>query len=300
MFTKVVCVVFSSVLCFCIVQILDLDHRANFFSFFFSFFLTFFHSHSLFSFLFSFVSFFFPFLLVSCLVVVSSPCVTSSYLVASSYCFLTLPRCYLAHSLVASLPSSPHYLIALSSLLHHRCFVALVTSSPHYLITLVILLPHRPHCCHATLLFCCYLVAPPCWVEVPSNPPNLLLRCLTPCCLATLLLHYFCCYFLFPSLPLLVLPSSLFFCKEELRAWKNKLSNNKHKFLKFYLFIYLFILLFFFFFFFFGQVVFFLRFFLVFFFFLIFILVICLYMILIFWFGNVQNIHKPKQFFLKK
>ncbi len=74
------CVVFFTVLCFCVVKILDLDHRANFFPCFLLFFvLNFLHSHSLFSFLFPSASFFFPLFLGSCLVVASSPCATSSY-----------------------------------------------------------------------------------------------------------------------------------------------------------------------------------------------------------------------------
>ncbi len=71
LFTKVVCVVFSSVLCFCVVKILDLDHKANSFPLFSTFF---FCPHlsslslSLFLFFSLFVFFFFPlfFCFLSC------------------------------------------------------------------------------------------------------------------------------------------------------------------------------------------------------------------------------------------
>jgi len=155
-FAKVVCVVFSSVLCFCVVKILDLDHRAKFFPLFFTFFflLTFLHSHSLFSFLFPFASFFFPLFLVSCLVGASPPCATSSYcLITSSYCFDLLPprvassfhRCLFALSL-------PHHFVTLMALLSCRL---IVVSLPHHNSSLLCHISSLPCCFTALSLLCC-------------------------------------------------------------------------------------------------------------------------------------------------
>jgi len=192
-FAKVVCVVFSSVLCFCVVKILDLDHRAKFFPLFFTFFflLTFLHSHSLFSFLFPFASFFFPLFLVSCLVGASPPCATSSYcLITSSYCFDLLPprvassfhRCLFALSL-------PHHFVTLMALflvvsLLFRCLIII----HHCFVT-------SRHCLVASLPCHCF-VAPFRWIEILSNPPI--------CCFATLLLCTLLPRRLTALLPLLV------------------------------------------------------------------------------------------------
>jgi hypothetical protein len=94
----------------------------------------------------------------------------------------------------------------LPCILPHNCFVAPLL--PHH----VALLPH--------LIASCFIALPLLAASLPClaaskyllTPPHLLPRCLVvlvPCCL---------CW--------LVLPSSFLFYKEELGAWRSKLSNN--------------------------------------------------------------------------
>jgi hypothetical protein len=130
-FAKVVCVVFSSVLCFCVVKILDLDRRAKFFPLFFTFFFCLHLSSFSLSFLFFFPFCFFLLSFVSCLL--SCWCLPPlCYLellphhlilllrfVTSSCCLIisSLPLRFVA----ASSLCHPHGLVVLSS---HCCFVA--------------------------------------------------------------------------------------------------------------------------------------------------------------------------------
>ncbi len=128
LFTKVVCVVFSSVLCFCVVKILDLDHKANSFPLF----STFFFCPHLSSLSLS-ISFLFPF----CFFLLS--------FVFLFFVLLLPPHLVLPQTAT----SSPHRFVVVLSLRH----------------CLVVLLFHRyfviVHRCLVALLFHCYFVAPP-------------------------------------------------------------------------------------------------------------------------------------------
>ncbi len=86
-------------LVFCVVYILDLDHRAKCFSLSFFFFCPhFLHFHSLFSFIFPSVFFFFPLIIFFYLVVASSPYVVSSYYLVVASLPYVVSNYYLAAS----------------------------------------------------------------------------------------------------------------------------------------------------------------------------------------------------------
>jgi hypothetical protein len=126
------------------------------------------------------LSLFFFFSFPFCFFLLSFPSCLLSCCCLLALCYLKLPcrlillplhvtlslPCTLLCCLIALVALSPwlsrrpccFVVVSLPSLLHHPCH--LVTSSPHY-----------PHHCHDASLFRCYLVAPPCWVKVPSNPP---------------------------------------------------------------------------------------------------------------------------------
>jgi hypothetical protein len=150
-FAKVVCVVFSSVLCFCVVKILDLDRRAKFFPLFFTFYFGPHLSSLSLSFLFSFPFGFFLLSFVSCLVGASPPLLprviaSSPHPIASICYLLVLPHHFIVASslcccLVTLSPSWPCCLVV--SLLFrcliivHRCFV----TSRHCLVASLLCCP---------------------------------------------------------------------------------------------------------------------------------------------------------------
>jgi len=196
---------------------------------FFHFFFFFPHLSSL-SLIFSFISLLylsFAFYLLSCCYLFIFLCIVllqSWPATLSYYCLLTLSYC------LGLLPH--HTTLCTTSLVHHVTLLPHLVASSHYLIASR-LLPPTSSCYHHSLFY--YLTSLPRYLEVPSNtpaPPNLLLCCLAILCLATSLPcvgQYFLLPSYFVALCWLVLPSSLLFCKEELRAWRSKLSNNHHK-----------------------------------------------------------------------
>ncbi len=240
-FTKVVCVVLSSVLHFCFVQILDLKHKINFFSFFS---LTFLHSH-FFSLSISFFGFLFLVLLLPpCLVMLSI--VLSCYLVASSY-YLDLLHFHAAASRwFITTQSLRCMLLGCCLVIPHCCLIATCVLPHHYFVTTFVIafivISSLPMCCLVvvSLFPCCFVTLPCCLasllhcIKLPSEPshpppppPHLLLHYLTTSCLVTFLPRY---------LSWLVFPSSLLFCREELGAWRSKDSNNHYRRLVFYFF----------------------------------------------------------------
>jgi hypothetical protein len=193
------CVLCSLV--FCVVSILDLDHRIKKISFHFIFSVTFLHYHFFFSFPFVFLLCFLSFILFLP-PRLAMPCATSSYCLITLFCYLDLlPPCTTS--------------LLLSSLFccYLVCYHIIVSSLFCYLASLP-----RASLCYRCLLPRCLASLPGC-VKVPSTPPFVVsLPCYpVPYCLVALLPHCFvplllhCFYWL-------VLPSSLLFCKEELGA----------------------------------------------------------------------------------
>ncbi len=197
-----------------------MDHKVKFHSFFFTFFLTFPHFHFFFALLLlSFASYLFSccYLLVfMCLVllqtIASSSCSSSHCFV---HCLIVLPHHCFVHCLIV---------------LPHHCLVHCLVASSRYLVTLPCCLATLPHCptslvrtwlCyHCSLLY--WLTSLPRYLKVPFNPPTFvvfLLLYLEPCCFTASLP----CVGWYFSSPLVL------FCREELGAWKSKLSSNHQR-----------------------------------------------------------------------
>lgn len=209
------CVAFFNV--FVLSRFWSLDHRVKFFSFIFTFFLTFLHFQFFFSFL---LLSFEPFVLLSCFS--TSLCCLEALLCCLKWLFRHLIVPYVALS--CCLKWLLHHLIVPCGALS-CCLIAL--SYYINLLPLCLVVPHvaqtaslpwvTSHCFttflpRATLLLGCHHTPSTSW------PPHLLFHCLIALCLATSSPCYLA------PLCSLVFFSSLLFCREELGAWRNKVS----------------------------------------------------------------------------
>lgn len=184
---------FFQVLCFFVIQILNLDLRVKLFSIFFTFFFSpLLSSISLIFLLFSLILLSFASNLLSCCYLLIFLCLVLLQIVtSSSYCFILLLPRHLV--LLPWLVASSHYLVRyLIALLHHclvHHFVALsryLATSPCCLVSYLIalcrcFLPHHAAITHCFIGSLCYLATS----KYLLNPPHLLFCCLATLCLTT-------------------------------------------------------------------------------------------------------------------